>query len=234
MFTLADVLPWLHALERKAPVDPVVVTPDLVPPPTAALCGPGEPNLVSLEVRRTKRSGGPPPTKALVVIEAKSWPDVPTAALAATGLAVEEGEGYVSAKRDGEWLIVERTPDVVRIEHHLVLERADADTAHAALGTIATLAPFVEVARRPAFVASFGLRLCDRHRLRALVGIHRDLERLEDDERALGAAGLAPRPADEDDAIWRTADGATAIVFMGGTLYGYVGPVPDGTVGDWA
>ena len=61
-----------------------------------------------------------------------------------------------------------------------------------------------------------------------LVKIHRDVERTEDDDRALRDAGFL---GEVDADTWTLADGSASVVFSGGTVVGVLGPVPESGVG---
>lgn len=50
---------------------------------------------------------------------------------------------------------------------------------------------------------------------------------------AVARARLRARDDEDDEALWTTPDGVYTVVWAGGTLYGYAGPVPRERLGGW-
>ena len=123
------------------------------------------------------------------------------------------------------WLVEE---GIDTFEHERLLPLPDPERLAEALASVAPLRPWAPLARPPARLVGLGLGRDEELGLLGLVKIHRDVERLEEDDRALRDAGFL---GDPDADTWALASGAASVVFAGGTVVGVLGPVPESGVG---
>ena len=169
-------------------------------------------------------------SKVLTSVRLATFPTIDAAPFEAQGFTVQQSARSVSMRRDDEWLLVERTSKLIIAEHSCEYGDISAAQAAAALAAIEPLACFAPLAAGNAALKSWGLARDRDKGLLGLVAVHRDLDRGDEDDRAMLEAGFREAA---DGALWATADGARSLVWMGGTVYGYLGPVPEGTIGDW-
>jgi hypothetical protein len=150
--------------------------------------------------------------------------DVPDAM---AGWIRRPGEDCVIFERPGETLLAFAAGT---LEHEIEGPDVPEHEAAEAMASVPELACFAPLARGHARLVSFGLGTSARHGRIGLVKIHRDLDRGDEDEAALRDAGFSET---SDEGVWSTADGARSLVWMGGTVYGYLGPVQGDAVGAW-
>jgi hypothetical protein len=149
--------------------------------------------------------------------------------LGAVGFAMKRTSTALCLERAGESILAFPQRDEVRVEHAVEADDIPALAALVSLAAIPALAVFAPLAAGNATLVSWGLGRDPAHGRLGLVKIHRDLDRCEEDEAALHAAGLAETG---EESVWATRDGGASLVWMGGTVYGYLGPVPE-SVGGW-
>lgn len=168
-------------------------------------------------------------SKLLATARLDRFPEVDVAAFEAEGFVPKRSKGVVRLSRVAESLLFVRDKGHVVAEH--TTEDGDIAPEHAAesLAAIPQLAAFAPLALGRAVLKSWGLGRDQHHGLVGLVAIHRDLDRSEEDERALRDAGLCETG---EEGLWSTRDGQCSLVWMGRTVYGYIGPVPE-VVGGW-
>jgi hypothetical protein len=151
------------------------------------------------------------------------------AALSRAGFVVQHKPAAVRMTREREWLLAFPSAGHLEIEHAIAGGPIDLATAAASLAGIASIAVFAQLARGDANLVAWGVGWDDALGPLGRVQIHRDLERRELDETALREAGFR----DVDEGLWTIPRTKTSVVWMGGTVYGYVGDVPDESVGSW-
>lgn len=173
------------------------------------------PTKVQAELVR-HRSGG---SKLLVALFA---PDVPKLS-ERDGFTLEVSGEHAQWTRPGEYVLAAREHDGRVCEWHCEVPAVEPAEAHRIVTSIAPLEPFEVLARPGAFVRSIGIERADDGSLRALVAVNRDLERIAEDEAQLVERGF--REVGEDEP-W-TDDHGRSLVWMGGTVYGYYGAVPE-------
>jgi hypothetical protein len=173
------------------------------------------PTKVQAEILR-HRSGG---AKLLVVLFAADVPDLSER----DGFTLERSGGHARWTRPDEYVLAAPEPDGRVCEWHCEVPALDPAAAHRAVAAIPLLEPFEVLARPGAFVRSVGVERTADGGLRALVGVNRDLARVAEDEAQLVERGF--REVGEDEP-WADGDGRS-VVWMGGTVYGYYGAVPE-------
>ncbi len=174
------------------------------------------PSKVQAELIRS-RSGG---TKLLVAVFGDSVPTLGER----DGFTLTRGPSHARWERADEHVLAARESDGRVCEWHRDLSSGiDPAEAHRVVTSIPLLEPFEAIARPGAFVRSIGIERASDGTLRALVGVNLDRDRLAESEAELAARGFAEST---DDGLWTDASGRS-VVWMGGTVYGYYGAVPE-------
>lgn len=233
---LDELLAWVRAVE-EAPSPAAVALPE----PLAVLAEDTGITRVTVEVIRTQ--GGR--LKRRIGLRSKRRPALDRDSLGAAGWDLRGAGDTLGLRRESAEILILGSGRRVEIdwsESHTPADAGEPAEATRFLGALAhvrTLAPFVALAQPGAVLRSFGVARDASLGLLALVALNRDLDRVPADEAAMHAAGFAaPDPgdadADDDDApIWSTAGSASSVAWVGGTVYGYVGPVPRRALGGW-
>lgn len=232
---LDELLAWVRTVE-EAPSPAAVALPE----PLAVLAEDTGITRVTVEVIRTQ--GGR--LKRRIGLRSKRRPALDRDSLGAAGWDLRGAGDTLGLRRESAEILILGSGRRVEIdwsESHTPAdagEPAEATRFLGALAHVGTLAPFVALAQPGAVLRSFGVARDASLGLLALVALSRDLDRVPADEAAMRAAGFVapdPRDTDADDAepIWSTAGSASSVAWVGGTVYGYVGPVPRRALGGW-
>ena len=210
----SEIAMWMKALALSRTMPPV---PDFV-----RLAGEA-PLRVLLEVRRFEGSA-----KVTATALRSSWPE-PAEPTQPWETRRETPGQSVSWSREDASLLVCREEGSVSVEWTRALPIIPATLARQMLSQLSALEPFATLIEGTAVLTSWGIGYDVALGELGLVGIHRDLDRLEQDEADLRAAGFAES---DEEGSWVDASGRT-LVFFGGTVYGYVAPVPQDRIGGY-
>lgn len=229
---LDELLTWVRAVE-DAPSPAAVALPE----PLAVLAEDAGITRVTVEIIRTQ-SGR---FKRRIGLRSKRRPALDRDSIGAAGWDLRGAGDTLGLRRESAEILILGSGRRVEIDWCESQTPADAgEPAEAArfsgaLAHVRTLAPFVALAQPGAVLRSFGVARDASLGLLALVALNRDLDRVPEDEAAMRAAGFAAPDPDDDEAapIWSTAGGASSVAWVGGTVYGYVGPVPRRALGGW-
>lgn len=162
-------------------------------------------------------------TKLLVVAHGDALP----ALAERDGFTRKTAASSVRLERDDEYILVMPEETGALCEWHAMVPAIAPEDAVRFLASLPALEPFEAIARPVAFVRSFGIEISQSAPPRALLAVNRDLDRLEDDETSLLARGFVET---EDEGLWIDGEGRS-LVWMGRTLYGYLGEVPESVGG---
>lgn len=139
---------------------------------------------------------------------------------------VRKGADLFTRERE-EVLVLAEDARVV-VEHSITGEPISPEDAQRSLAEVPELGVFAGLAHGDAMLKQWGLGFDGERRL-GLVSIHRDLERGELDEQHLREAGFR----EVEEGLWATPARKLSLVWMGGTVYGYLGPINNVSMGSW-